>query len=227
MPPLWQLDQDLFKAIHVGWRQSWLSGVMTVVSMSGLGYIQAAALLLVAFRKQLHRALFFGLVIVVPALLYLIEHKASASGSWFVLVALFGLVEKRAALFMAESILVSGILSRIFVYFLPRDRPSNLPFSIPLEDIHGSTSFPSGHTTTSFAIAAVAVYLLGKEKPLLASVIALWAAMVGLSRIYVGVHYPLDTVAGALIGVGSGCIVGWWAQSKRQDKTSPIERNLS
>jgi undecaprenyl-diphosphatase len=61
-------------------------------------------------------------------------------------------------------------------------------------------SFPSGHTTTAFSVAAV---LLGEPLPivLLAYGFASW---VGYSRLYLGAHFPLDVLMGALIGTSVG-----------------------
>jgi membrane-associated phospholipid phosphatase len=71
----------------------------------------------------------------------------------------------------------------------------------PLIPIPESTSFPSGHAATAFA-AATAVALL---YPRLRVPALLIAALVALSRVYLGVHYWSDVVVGSLVGVA----IGW------------------
>lgn len=60
-------------------------------------------------------------------------------------------------------------------------------------------SLPSGHTAAAFVMAS-SIYLL---YPQLFYMAALWAIAIGLSRVILGVHYPLDIVAGAALGVFS------------------------
>ena len=75
----------------------------------------------------------------------------------------------------------------------PVDDPANLDAAIALPP---SPSFPSGHATTAFAAATVVAVLVPRWRiPALAL-----AAIVALSRVYLGVHFVLDVVAGALIG---------------------------
>jgi undecaprenyl-diphosphatase len=67
----------------------------------------------------------------------------------------------------------------------------------PLVTIPHSHSFPSGHTATSFAAATV----LSAFAPRAAPAFYILALAIGYSRLYVGVHWPLDVVGGAVIGV--------------------------
>ncbi len=68
-------------------------------------------------------------------------------------------------------------------------------------------SFPSAHATNHFAIA---LFLIGifyrKWKPILPLALS-WAALIAFAQIYVGVHYPIDTFVGAILGTCIGLII--------------------
>lgn len=67
----------------------------------------------------------------------------------------------------------------------------------------GDYSFPSGHTGCMFAVASVLFYMLPKKVGIPAMVVA---SLVGISRLYVGVHYPTDIIGGFIIGMFTGFI---------------------
>lgn len=69
----------------------------------------------------------------------------------------------------------------------------------------GSTSFPSGHTSTSFSVATA----LSKAYPKWYVIVPsyLWAGSVGYSRMYLGVHYPSDVFGGAVLGTSTSLLL--------------------
>ena len=75
--------------------------------------------------------------------------------------------------------------------------PLRYPEPKTLVAVPHDASFPSGHAATSFAAATI----LAISFPRLAPLLYLLAAAVAFSRVYVGVHYPLDIVGGAVLGV--------------------------
>jgi undecaprenyl-diphosphatase len=98
-----------------------------------------------------------------------------------------------AAILVAES--VSGALK----LWVRRDRPPlSRPVPEPLLESPSTYSFPSGHATVSFACATV----LALAVPRLRVPLYVLAALIAYSRVYVGVHYPFDVLAGAVLGVG-------------------------
>lgn len=82
-------------------------------------------------------------------------------------------------------------------YLFDRARPHIYhPDIAPLIKTPSSSSFPSGHSAT----AAAGTITLSVVYPPLAPLLVVCGLLVCLSRIYLGVHYPLDVLAGALIG---------------------------
>lgn len=66
-------------------------------------------------------------------------------------------------------------------------------------------SFPSGHTASSFAAATALSTFYPNAAPLAFTL----AALVGVSRVHLGHHFPSDVTAGALIGIGTGTLTAW------------------
>jgi undecaprenyl-diphosphatase len=73
----------------------------------------------------------------------------------------------------------------------------------PLIAIPHSESFPSGHAATSFACATVLTALVPRAAP----AFYVLALAIGYSRVYVGVHWPLDVVGGAVLGVATALLL--------------------
>ena len=90
--------------------------------------------------------------------------------------------------------LLAVVLKRVVDVERPAFRYAEPKALVPVPRDH---SFPSGHAATSFACATV----LALAFPRLAAPLYLLAAAIAYSRVYVGVHYPLDVVGGAVLGV--------------------------
>ncbi len=88
-----------------------------------------------------------------------------------------------------------------------RLRPSNdssLQGFIRILKKSGGYSFISGHATNSFAVSTFMILTLHKHfKPIY--LVLIWPLLFAYSRIYVGVHFPLDIFTGMFVGIGIGC----------------------
>ncbi|HEX3022645.1 MAG TPA: phosphatase PAP2 family protein [Lachnospiraceae bacterium] len=98
---------------------------------------------------------------------------------------------------LIDNILLKNIVARI----RPYEVIENLHILIARQSDY---SFPSGHTGSSFAAAVVFLQALPKKVGIPTIILAL---LIGISRLYVGVHYPSDVICGALIGIAIGVTV--------------------
>lgn len=96
------------------------------------------------------------------------------------------------------TILIAESVSGALKLAVERDRPPlSRPLPEPLLESPATYSFPSGHATVAFASATV----LALAVPRLRWPLYALAALIAFSRVYVGVHYPFDVLAGAVLGV--------------------------
>ena len=84
----------------------------------------------------------------------------------------------------------------------------------------GDPSFPSDHATAAFAIAFAVLFI----SPRVGSVLLAAAMAIGVSRILVGLHYPTDVLAGAVIGLGCAAFVSLAARNPVERATAFINR---
>ena len=107
------------------------------------------------------------------------------------------------ALSMGLSDLVAYRAVKVFVQ---RERPEVAGVSTILRThSHSGYSFPSNHAANNFALARTVQVIV----PGYALAAYTFATIVAFSRVYVGVHYPLDVAGGALIGLICASLVNW------------------
>lgn len=131
-------------------------------------------------------------------------------------MAITGLLKKDKGLFRnacviaVASALNAGITDAL-KYSINRDRPFVTYPEITKKSKAGSPSFPSGHTSSAFATATSVSLSYPKWYIIVPSY--LYAGTVAYSRMDLGVHYPSDVLAGALIG--SGCAYLTWKVNQK------------
>ena len=160
--------------------------------------------------------------------LFLWINATSASPAWLIALARFASQElvqwsiagivgalvvgdtqvRRHILQIALAMGIAWIGARLIQHLLPMPRPFALGLGTPWLSHADSASFPSTHASVAFAFAAIVAanarhWLLGVCAFALAGLIA-W------SRISLGLHFPSDVVAGALIGLASSWLARWF-----------------
>lgn len=120
---------------------------------------------------------------------------------WIAIALVLAVLWRRPWLLAAvvAASVAANLLATVLKLAIPRHRPQVHQL------VHGPKdhSFPSGHAATSFACATV----LAAAAPRARVPLFLLAAAIAFSRVYVGVHWPLDVVCGALLGLAVGYAV--------------------
>lgn len=149
------------------------------------------------------------------ALMCVLTVLGSGWGSFLVVPLLGGKRTRRFALVLSGVLIVNAIVVALLKLLVQRRRPY-----LALDGVHalvfeapGGWSFPSGHAAGSFSFATFAAIVLlrgdgyrehPKRRAALAAFLLVAAAGVATSRVALGVHFPGDVLAGALVGAAVG-----------------------
>ncbi|MDJ0379773.1 phosphatase PAP2 family protein [Streptomyces sp. G-G2] len=136
-------------------------------------------------------------------------------------IAVFGSASARrgAVRGIASLALASATINTVGKWSVRRARPllEGVPAARQLGRQPRTTSFPSGHSASAFAFASG----VAMEAPGWGAAVLPVAASVAFSRVYTGVHYPTDVLAGAALGVAAGCVVRKVARGAEQARINP------
>lgn len=150
-------------------------------------------------------------------IVFVLASASVVKGPVFVAAGAFADLRSRRRFPLAASLgLLSAALGSMLAFGLKhsfdRARPPLATSEVdPLVATPASPSFPSGHAATAFAAAA----LVSSFHPRLRLPLYGLATLVALSRVYLGVHFWLDIIAGAALGVAAGLSLAWAARRLR------------
>ncbi len=147
---------------------------------------------------------------------------------WVILTLVLLAVPKtrKAGLCSFFALVCSYLFNNMFLkHAVGRVRPYEVIEGLQLLTVKAyDASFPSGHASASFA-SAVAIYRSGQlTKPVRIGLIV-FALLISLSRLYVGVHYPTDVIFGVISGICCG-LIGAWLCRMAQEKSPVLRKYL-
>jgi membrane-associated phospholipid phosphatase len=195
MPSLLELDREVFLFINSRMSTHLLDVVMPIAT-------------------DLHKHYQFWLVVVIGILFSIFRPAAGSSEER-------NLKHRNRAKAWATGLLILGLsmgLSDFIAYravkvWVQRDRPEAAGVPVILRtNSHSGWSFPSNHSANNFAMARTVQILA----PTWAIPAYVFAAFIAYSRVYVGVHYPLDVTAGAFIGLLCATFVSFVLERGRE-----------
>lgn len=150
-----------------------------------------------------------------------ITHSGDHGYLWIALLLVLFCIPKtrRAALIGAVTLILTFIITNLCLKpWIARTRPYEVIEGLTrIIEKQSDRSFPSGHTANSMAVG-VSLWLISRKCELLGDqklyfpkaagwAVLVWSVLVGLSRLYVGVHFPTDVLGGAIIAITDSLFV--------------------
>lgn len=161
-----------------------------------------------------------------------LTHLADGLVPTFLALALLAFRDLRSFLMMG----LSAGLSAIVVQLLKRNvfPDADRPFMFKQQlgamdwvagiDMNHYFSFPSGHSTTAFSMCCALSVIIGRVR--WAWPLALLAALLAFSRVYLSQHFTEDILAGSLLGTVTGLGMYWWLYVSAFSRRAWLERTL-
>lgn len=150
-------------------------------------------------------------IAVLNPLAVFISHLGDAGIFWIIFSVVLILIPKtrKYGALALTSLLFCFLINNVLLKNLvARPRPyTRLPDLIMLMECPSDYSFPSGHSCASFAVASSLMWTMDRHWNKLRIPAIVLAALIALSRIYVGVHYPTDVLGGTLIGIFGSLLI--------------------
>lgn len=150
-----------------------------------------------------------------------ITHSGDHGYLWIALLLILLCIPKtrKAALIGAATLILTYIITNLCLKpLIGRTRPYEVIEGLTrIIEKQSDRSFPSGHTANSMAVG-VSLWLVSRKYSLMNDAklyfpvsagwaVLIWSVLVGLSRLYVGVHYPTDVLGGAIIAIVNAALV--------------------
>jgi membrane-associated phospholipid phosphatase len=165
---------------------------------------------------------------LTPSLKFVTNSVGALSVATPIILYSVGLIKKdstfkKQAIFVGQTLAVSTFVTYALKHSIKRARPYETYADIERDAATDTYSFPSGHTSMAFA-TATALSMAHPKWYVIAPSFA-WAGAVGYSRLHLGVHYPTDVLAGAIVGSGSAYLsyrLNKWINKKKYKKVPQL-----
>lgn len=196
------------------WALTWTAGFLFLIDLLGVVFQQSW---LHGFDRLLISWIRQPLSPGPTQLIIAITHSGNPQPvTWLTLIFAAGLViarRYRGALFLVFNVVIwAGVGNSFIKHLVQRPRPT-----VDRLVTASSYSFPSGHSITAMLLWGSIIVLLGwtlrqhrNWRWGLTGLLSLWIVIIGVSRVYVGVHYPSDVVAGWSLGFVLLTISQWF-----------------